>query len=403
VLRGGAWAASPGNANLPIGALAQVLGSMRTVLFLLSIVFMLSSGLIGCASPGEPIERKPPVPQAVTDLAATQAGNGVLLTFALPTETTDRRPLGQPLSIEVYRSLSAAGAAAPAQLALVATIPSANLDQSASQGRVRYVDSLRAEDFGQNASLDFSYSVRTRASEKKVSEPSNIARLVVRPAADPIEDLKIQVTQAAVLLSWTAPQKTLVGPAAHISGYRIYRAEAESAAPGAESGIPALKSALAKNGESESNTFEDAQFEFGKSYVYSVRSVLGSGVETVESADSNLAEVTPRDTFPPASPQGLVIAAVPQRAEIVAHLELSWAVSPETDVAGYNVYRSEEAGAAGARLNTDLLPTPAFRDMNVEPGHRYFYSVTAIDRSGNESLPSEVVSGGVPAASQPTP
>ena len=36
-------------------------------------------------------------------------------------------------------------------------------------------------------------------------------------------------------------------------------------------------------------------------------------------------------------------------------------------------------------LNTDLLLTPAFRDMNVQPGHRYFYTVTAVDRAGNES------------------
>jgi hypothetical protein len=43
--------------------------------------------------------------------------------------------------------------------------------------------------------------------------------------------------------------------------------------------------------------------------------------------------------------------------------------------------------------------------MNVVPGHRYFYTVTAVDRVGNESTASAAASGEVPveapADSQP--
>ena len=53
----------------------------------------------------------------------------------------------------------------------------------------------------------------------------------------------------------------------------------------------------------------------------------------------------------------------------------------------------------GTRLNPELLLTPAFRDMNAVPGHRYFYTVTAVDRSGNESPASAAASGDVPAES----
>ena len=76
-----------------------------------------------------------------------------------------------------------------------------------------------------------------------------------------------------------------------------------------------------------------------------------------------------------------------------AYLELSWAIAPEHDVAGYNVYRSEAGGEAGKRQNVDLLPTPAFRDMNVAPGKTYYYTVTAVDRAQNESAPSAAVPG----------
>jgi bacillopeptidase F len=81
-------------------------------------------------------------------------------------------------------------------------------------------------------------------------------------------------------------------------------------------------------------------------------------------------------------------------------IELSWSISLETDLAGYRVYRSEQEGARGQLLNPDLLPTPAFRDTSVQPGHRYWYAVTAVDFAGNESAP------GAPGAidvTQPSP
>jgi len=125
--------------------------------------------------------------------------------------------------------------------------------------------------------------------------------------------------------------------------------------------------------------------------------------EALESANSNLAVAAPLDIFPPGAPENLLVVPVEKQGAEPAHLELSWAINPETDIAGYNVYRSDQADSSGNRLNTELLRTPAFRDMNVLPGHRYFYSVTAVDHAGNESPMSAVVSGGVPAESQATP
>jgi len=366
-----------------------------SVFHLAMALFVLSQVLGGCASPSEPVERKPPVAEAVTDLRAEQTANQVVLTFTLPTETVDRRPLSDPLAIEIYRGIGAPGADSEAHMSLLVTVPSAEASQYASQGHVRYVDSLEPQDFAQRNVAGASYSVRTRASVKKDSESSNVAYLLIRPAFEPIADLQTRVTPSAIVLSWTAPAKTLTGSSPPVTGYRMYRAEVSS---GESSRTP-----LAKIGESESPAFEDAQFEFGKTYLYSVRSVVGSGVEALESADSNLVTITPRDTFPPAAPLGLVVAVVPREADTPAHLELSWAISPETDVAGYNVYRSDEAGSQGVHLNPELLLTPAFRDMNVQTGHPYFYAVTAVDRFGNESPASETVSSGVPAESQPTP
>jgi hypothetical protein len=41
-------------------------------------------------------------------------------------------------------------------------------------------------------------------------------------------------------------------------------------------------------------------------------------------------------------------------------------------------------------LTTELLPAPVYRDISVQAGHRYWYTVTAVDRAGNESAPATV-------------
>jgi hypothetical protein len=368
---------------------------------------LLSSALGGCAAPGEPYERKPPTPATITDLAVAQAGDDVVLTFTLPQQTADRRTLERVPEIEIYRDFEKppeAGKtppAAPVAPTLLATIPVAMEDRYTEQGHIHYADSLRAEDFTGHPDGVAIYIVRTQVSPKKPSANSNVASLRIFPAADPIGDLKTETTHSAVVLSWAAPQKTLVDSVPPISAYRIYRAEA---APDAVAAADMkLKSPLVKIGETQSAPYEDTQFVFGATYVYSVRSVAQYPDKLLESANSNLVVTTPRDTFPPGAPENLLVVLVEKQGDVAAHLELSWAINPETDIAGYNVYRSDQAGSPGTRLSTELLRTPAFRDMNVLPGHRYFYSVTAVDHAGNESPLSAVASGSVPAESQATP
>lgn len=383
-------------------------GSISTSIsrFLFSIL-LFSVVLGGCAAPGDPYERKARVPEAVTDLAATQSGNDVILTFTLPTEAVDHRPLEQPPAIEISRAFAAPPAPGKSTLVgfaptLLATIPSAMVNNYATQGRVRYMDPIPAATFASNAAVMAFYTVRMRVSEKKSSAESNLSGVNIYPLPNPIGDLKAEVTHPAIVLSWTPPQTSPAGPAPPIAGYRIYRAEGESVATGA---TPNAKSSPALIGEMDaaSASFSDSNFEFGKTYVYVIRSVVQAPGGPLLSGDSNALTVAPKDTFPPTAPQGLVVAFVPAQGDAAAHLELSWAISPETDVAGYNVYRSEQVGDLGTRLNAEPLLSPAFRDMNGLPGRRYFYSVTAVDRSGNEGAPSAAVSGGVPAEGQPAP
>ncbi len=386
--------------------------------------------IAGCASPGEPTARKPSVPAPVADVAASQSGNRVLLRFAVPQDSVGGGSLDHPPTIEIYRDFEAAprsgelNPTAPKHPSLLTTIPSELVPRYAVRGQFQYSDPLDSAEFTNHPNSILVYSVRTRVSLKKLSAVSNFAALRVYPAPDPISDLKGQVTPSAVVLNWSPPQRTPIGPVPALAGYRIYRAETQEQSsppagaadgptpqsapstfaplPGLRASPPARQTPLVKIGESDSPNFGDGHVEFGKTYIYSVRSVLDYSGAVIESSDSNLLTITPRDTFPPAAPTGLIGIFVPAGNREPAYVDLSWVVSSEPDLAGYRVYRSERAGVLGTSLDTQLLLTPAFRDMNVVSGRRYLYAVTAVDRSGNESSPSAAIGVSVPAVTQPS-
>jgi hypothetical protein len=386
----------------------------RSSFLVLPLLFLASTiWLAGCAAPGEPAERKPLVPTAITDLAAHQQGNDVILTFTLPKDTVDHHPLKKTPAIEIYRGFDPPATTISAShepLFLILTIPPAMVANCSEKDHVRVVNSLDASDLAPHVGWTASYAVRTRASAKKESADSNRASLRVYPAPDPIADLKTEVTHSGIVLTWTPPQKTILGSAPPISAYHIYRAESvpelqPEASPNASesaAGVPKLKASLARIGESPEPTFRDMQVEFGKTYVYSVRSLAQYSDVALESADSNLFVVTPRNIFPPAAPENVTVVLVPARGENPAYLDVSWAINAETDIAGYNVYRSGRDGVPGTRQNPELLLTPAFRDMNALPGRQYVYTATAVDRAGNKSSASAPVSGSIPVEGQPT-
>ncbi len=368
-------------------------------LFCSSLVLTLG----GCAAPGEPSPRRIPVPEAVTDLAAQQSGEEMILTFTLPKATVTHEPLARPPAIEIYRDFRRASApgtpVAATPQALLLTIPPEMVDGYVEEGHVRFVHPLKPEELEQYSGEDAVFIVRTRASKKQESADSNVAEVRVHAPPEAIGEISAQVTQTAITLSWTPPQKTTSGGALPpLEGYRVYRAEvAPPANPDSANLLHETRPAVL--GVTTSPSYDDTQFEFGHTYIYTVRSVAQYGTDRLESEASRPLTVMPKDNFPPAAPQGLVFVIVPVAGEAPAHLELSWAISPDPDLAGYNLYRTEAPGGPPVRLNTALLLTPAFRDISTVPGRRYSYTVTAVDRAGNESPASAPVSAGVPEAS----
>jgi hypothetical protein len=332
------------------------------------------------------------VPVAIADLAARQSGSAVVLTFSLPHQSTDRESLAVPPAVEIYRTTLPAGAIPDRKTPwrLVYTIPSQRVDSYVKGERVEFRDPFMPDDLRRIAGSHLVYMVRTRASRRRASDDSNFFALAIYPATEAPRDVRVSVTESAIDLSWTEPLSSETPAPA---GYRVYRAELE---PGEETAgrdlsQVKLKSAIELAGSSSSPGFRDMRFEFGRTYLYVVRAFAQFGPDLVESADSAPAVVTPRDTFPPGAPAGLEAMVIPATSQASAYVELSWSISPEEDLAGYYVYRSDRDDIPGERITSEILPSPAFRDTSVVPSRRYFYRVSAVDRAGNESLLSPAV------------
>jgi len=360
---------------------------------------------VGCGAPGDPVPPSPPVPAAIKDLTAHQAGDGVQLFFTLPSNSISGEKLPAPPAVEIHRgTVRSNGSADAKSFRVVYTIPGALVDSYRADGQVRFIDPIAPEETKSHPGGAVTYMVRTRASQKRASADSNVVSLRVFPVPARIASVEARVTESAVELTWPVPARTAAGePAPAITGYRIYRSEIHPSAPASSpeelpQGKPESQAALLAS--SESNNYRDASFVFEHTYVYIVRSVIQVAGDELESSDSQLVRVTPHDTFSPVPPQGLVAALLPGLAPGAVLVDLSWSINLETDLAGYRVYRSEQEGTRGQLITPDLLPTSAVRDRSVQPGHRYWYTVTAVDRVGNESEPGAPV---VVEVAQPSP
>jgi hypothetical protein len=352
----------------------------------------------GCGAPGEPVPPSPPIPVAVADLSARQSGDGVQLTFTLPTKSIGGEKLAAPPAVEILRgSLKPDGSSDSKSFRVVYTIPGALVESYRAEGQVRFTDPIAPEETKAHAGGTVAYGVRTRASQKRASADSNIATVRVFPVPERIASIEVRVTEPAIELSWPVPARTSAGEplSTAITGYRVYRAESNAPGPASAPAASTQSSSQGKEeanfvalSRTETNSYRDTSFSFDHTYVYMVRSLIQVEGNELESSDSQPVTATPRDTFPPAPPQGLVAAMLPGAAAGTVLVDLSWSINLETDLAGYRVYRSEQEGTRGQPITADLLPTPAIRDTSVEPGHRYWYTVTAVDRAGNESAPS---------------
>jgi len=69
---------------------------------------------------------------------------------------------------------------------------------------------------------------------------------------------------------------------------------------------------------------------------------------------------------------------------------LQWAANLESDLAGYRIYHGTAPGVYG--YSQTVGKTTTYQYTNLEPSKTHYFTITAYDTSGNESLPSPEVS-----------
>src|SRR5580704_2759482 len=351
--------------------------------------------LSGCGAPGIPIPPSLELAKPVTDLRAVRKGDKVYLAWSLPMETTERRAIRHPGLTRICRGLSPtltecgtpAAQLLPLSPAQKTSPPSKKNGGPVPKMTASFTDTL--PDPLQAANGQVTYAIEVLNESQRSAGLSNQVQVPSAPAFPPPANFHGQVTADGVVLSWTdAPHPSGTPGLRHL--YRVYR-RLQGTNKDVLAGELPLENLTAPQ-------LADHGFEWEQTYSYRANVVTliaqdGKPELQVEGDDSPTITVFAHDVFPPAVPSGLqaVFSGVGQSPFV----DLVWAPDTEADLAGYNIFRREESGTP-AKVNSDLVKTPNYRDASVQSGKTYFYSVSAVDVRGNESARSEEANEAVP-------
>lgn len=305
----------------------------------------------------------------------------------MPTHTTDRMILKRPIPTKVCRATESGPCTEVATL---------SFDPGKS---AEYIDVLPAE-LAHGPTRLLTYHVDLPNHAQKAAGTSNPAFTAAGISPPAINGLTAQVRPDGVLLSWHPSTESSAGAAANEPQSTLFRIkrvrrnpvpEGTAAAEGAKPAPEVQTLAVHSSGGVDPGHALDQDAALNEQYEYSVERVAtvnlsGHAIE-VEGHTSDSIPITTNDVFPPAVPQNLAAVADTGAGAI----DLSWTPDTEPDLAGYVLYRRDLAsGLPAQRISLPGAPltVPNFRDTEVERGHTYAYSVSAIDKTGNPSARS---------------
>jgi hypothetical protein len=358
---------------------------VKTLPSLLVLVF--AANFLGCGVPGAPLPPSADIPRFVGDLKAIRKGDAVTLTWTTPTETSDGELIRKPGKMLVQRALSSKATSdlvfqTIAELPLQPTLKEGRGDQATATDTLTNLPRSGSGDFAVYIVLAEGHNGKSFGLPNRISVP-------LVPNLPPPRKVLATPVPTGIMIRWEAsgPVPTTANTQTQYV-YKIMRRLQGAKEPVVATQVKASDPA---------NNFIDTGIEWEKSYQYWIVPVTlwqdGSRKGEIEGDDSPVADVVAHDSFPPANPSG--VEAVYSAAAPNSFIDITWTANTETDLAGYNVYRHLE-NEQPVKINSDLVKTPRFADAGVQPGMKYFYSVSAVDVRGNESGKSEETSETVP-------
>ncbi len=360
-------------------------GRPMTTIAAALVVFAIGVAFSACGKRGAPLPPRERVDQRA-EITGFQRGSEVILSWQMPARNASDSSLLNIARIDVYRlaePLTAPQSIAEVDFAsrsiVIASIPIQDSDFGLKT--LTYRDTLQFA--GQPVRLRYAIRYVNSAGQRAAFSNFFLYEPTARVASVPSE-LAASVRQDAIHLTWQAPTANIDGSTpANILGYNVYRSGSKTEAAKLLNPEPVIDT-----------NFADQTFEFEKDYFYFVSAIsAGTGGTPLESFESAIVTVSPKDTFAPSAPEAITLAATPTTISIF------FPANPETDVVGYTIYRSTDPDTPLANwesLTLELLTTTTFLDSRVASGTTYYYYITATDRFKNVSPPSEVINETVP-------
>ena len=221
------------------------------------------------------------------------------------------------------------------------------------------------------------------------SEVSSDSALQVEGVADhfpePLPPTNIVVTNTkigqSVVMQWEpANGQTL-------TGVEIYRSTAEPEKPLQDMELLATV-------EQAAGEYIDETVTNDTTYYYGLRAyrvldatdtvAAASDASTIQySVLTDIYTVIPTDETAPRGPRWAQVTQHGSQAE--TGLLLKWDVVVDADITMLNIYRSNEPGAVGTKIQSVTPDVTELIDTTVEPAVNYYYTITAVDAAGNES------------------
>lgn len=136
------------------------------------------------------------------------------------------------------------------------------------------------------------------------------------------------------------------------------------------------------------NYFFDDSLSYDTTYYYYITAIDD---QNRESDRSIIISAKPINYSPPSSPLNLSINARNWMDDISIYLK--WAPNPESDIAGYQIFRSENQNFTPDSSNiVGFTSTINYSDKkNLQLYKNYFYIIKAVDKGGLKSDPSQEV------------
>ena len=347
--------------------------------------------LAGCGTPGAPQPPSLNLPDPITDLSAIRTGSQISLAWTMPRRNTDKLPLKTIIPAQVCRREDVSSG-------IVACVAVGELELApGSDGS--FTDTLPAQLSG-GAPRALNYYVELRNRKGRSAGLSNAATVLAGQAPAPVAGLAAEVRKTGVVLRWVPDSS---GDVIRLRRTLLTPSPAKPrTGPLPQAPEPIEQNLLIEPDAAPGAQALDKNISFGNTYEYRAQrlvreSVNGAAIE-LDGELSPPVRVQALDVFPPTVPGGLAaVATAPDKASgIQASIDLSWQPGTEADLAGYEVYRREDA-TPWQRISGDQpVVGPAFHDANVLPGHTYRYCVTAVDKGGRESGRSEEAHETVP-------